>query len=270
MNDKALKYMVSLSFAGEDREYVKAVADGLKKEGITVFYDEYEQSNLWGKDLYSYLSDIYQNNSKYVIIFISKFYANKLWTNHEMENAQAKAFRENSEYILPVKLDETRIPSIPDTRGYLDATTYSPKDIVRLFKDKLINSGVCLTKQKTMSNDEIINDVKSVVYSLRREIEQHDYQLGQVSKNRLSHLSHEEAEKQWTIDSRKRTQMERWLIKSYEDEFKSKTTLLKNELVGRLNIRGREKYLDFTYETPMNSVGLQQIISDLEKLSMML
>ena len=36
------KYDVALSFAGEDREYVEAVAQGLKNAGISVFYDRFE------------------------------------------------------------------------------------------------------------------------------------------------------------------------------------------------------------------------------------
>jgi len=35
------RYDVSLSFAGEDRNYVRKVASKLTKAGIRVFYDEY-------------------------------------------------------------------------------------------------------------------------------------------------------------------------------------------------------------------------------------
>jgi hypothetical protein len=46
------RYDVALSFAGEDRAYVEAVADGLRQSGVRVFYDAYEEASLWGKDLY--------------------------------------------------------------------------------------------------------------------------------------------------------------------------------------------------------------------------
>jgi len=52
-------------------------------------------------------------------MFLSQHYASKLWTNHEREAAQARAFRENKEYILPVRLDNTTIPGIPQTIAYL-------------------------------------------------------------------------------------------------------------------------------------------------------
>ena len=46
------EFDVALSFAGEDREYAEALADLLNSGGYTIFYDKYEQADLWGKDLY--------------------------------------------------------------------------------------------------------------------------------------------------------------------------------------------------------------------------
>lgn len=45
-------YEVAISFAGEDRGVAEQIAGLLKDEGITVFYDKYEEADLWGKDLY--------------------------------------------------------------------------------------------------------------------------------------------------------------------------------------------------------------------------
>src|SRR5205814_9278200 len=114
------KYDVCLSFAGEDRKYVKQVASALTEKGIRVFYDEYERAELWGKDLYTHLDDIYQNSARYCVLFASKNYARKLWTSHELQSAQARAFKENKEYILPARFDNTVIPGLRDTVGYIN------------------------------------------------------------------------------------------------------------------------------------------------------
>src|SRR5258708_1039058 len=58
-------YDVALSFAGEDRNYANALAEALRHRQLNVFYDEYEKTTLWGKNLYTYLSDIYQNKAHY-------------------------------------------------------------------------------------------------------------------------------------------------------------------------------------------------------------
>lgn len=50
---------VALSFAGEQRASVFEVAECLKKAGVNVFYDEFEKANLWSKNLYDHLSDVY-------------------------------------------------------------------------------------------------------------------------------------------------------------------------------------------------------------------
>lgn len=121
-------YEVALSFAGEDREYVEKVAEILKAIGIQVFYDKYEEVDLWGKNLYTHLDDIYQKKSKYCIMFISKHYKEKLWTTHERESAQARAFESKEEYILPAKLDDTEIPGIRKTIGYINIEKLSPED----------------------------------------------------------------------------------------------------------------------------------------------
>jgi hypothetical protein len=99
------KYHVALSFAGEDRKYVDEVAKRLQKDGVKVFYDKFEETKLWGKDLYSYFSDIYQNQAFFTIMFISEAYKEKLWSNHERKSAQSRAFSENREYILPAFFD---------------------------------------------------------------------------------------------------------------------------------------------------------------------
>lgn len=121
-------YDVALSFAGEDRNYVEKVAEVLKEMGIQVFYDKYGKIDLWGKNLYTHLDDVYQNKSKYCVMFISKNYKEKLWTSHERESAQARAFESREEYILPARLDDTEIPGIRKTTGYINLDSISPEN----------------------------------------------------------------------------------------------------------------------------------------------
>ncbi len=131
------EFDVALSFAGEDRVYVEKVAGYLKRMGYSVFYDKYEKVTLWGKDLFEHLSKVYYELSAFTIMFISKHYAKKLWTNHERKNAQARAFESNQEYILPVRFDNSKISGIISTTGYLDLSDISPEELAELIKQKL-------------------------------------------------------------------------------------------------------------------------------------
>lgn len=128
----AYEYDVALSFAGEDRAYVEKVARLLKERGVGVFYDRYEEVELWGKDLYTHLDDVYRNKARYCIMFISRHYKEKLWTNHERESAQARAFTENEDYVLPARFDDTEIPGIRPTVGYISLKNMAPEEFVEL------------------------------------------------------------------------------------------------------------------------------------------
>lgn len=131
-------YDVCLSFAGEDRKYIERVANALKLAEVKVFYDAYEKVELWGKDLYQHLDEIYRRNAKYCVVFISADYVRKLWTGHELKSAQARAFEQtHQEYILPVRLDGSEVAGILPTVGYVNGTVISPEEVADLIVAKL-------------------------------------------------------------------------------------------------------------------------------------
>lgn len=147
------KYHVALSFAGEDRSYVEQVATLLRAEGVDVFYDLFEEADLWGKDLYTHLSDVYQKMALFTVMFVSDAYRTKLWTNHERRSAQARAFSDSKEYILPALFDDSiEVPGLLKTTGYVSLKTKTPEQLASLIVQKLKKSGVILTQQFTYSD----------------------------------------------------------------------------------------------------------------------
>jgi len=136
------QYDVAFSFAGAQRDYVEKVRDSLKKYNVSVFYDNDNSVDLWGKNLYRYLDSIYSQKARYCIIFISKEYAERPWTIHESQSAQERMFSnydnfEFQEYILPVIFDDTRIPGIRSTTGYMDANKLSPDELAEVIAKKI-------------------------------------------------------------------------------------------------------------------------------------
>lgn len=131
------EYDVTLSFAGEDRTHAEALAELLNNDGYKVFYDKYEWARLWGANLYDEFSSIYKDKARYCVMFVSEHYAEKLWTNHERQTAQARAFQESEAYILPILLDDTEIPGILPTVGYLDLRSMSIEDVYSILSEKL-------------------------------------------------------------------------------------------------------------------------------------
>lgn len=131
------KFDVALSFAGEDREYVEAVATALRGLGLTVFYDRFEQVDLWGKDLADHLGRIYGEDSRYVVLFASRHYASKGWPNHEKSFALARHLKGITGRILPVRFDATEIPGLPPTIGYVDVRAIGPEQLAELVRQKI-------------------------------------------------------------------------------------------------------------------------------------
>jgi hypothetical protein len=129
---------VALSFAGEDRTYVEQVATILRDRRIKVFYDEFVIAEMWGSDLYEYFDDVYRRRAKFAVIFVSHHYARKAWTNHQRQSAQARALFEQHAYLLPVRLDNTDLPGLRPTVGYVDARKTSPQALVDLIEQKLV------------------------------------------------------------------------------------------------------------------------------------
>src|SRR5438105_8776579 len=114
------KYDIVISFAGEDRSIARDIAGKLQASGIRVFYDKFNKAALWGKNLYDELADIYANRARLCIMLISESYTKKKWTKHERKSAQDRALREDAEYILPVRLDDTEVPGLPESVAYID------------------------------------------------------------------------------------------------------------------------------------------------------
>lgn len=139
------EYDVAFSFAGEDRNYVESAVQRLKELEIKVFYDRDQAAELWGQDLYQYLSEVYSARAKYCVIFLSRHYATKLWTRHELKAAQARAFQENREYLLPARFDNTEIPGLLPTIGYVDLGSMSPSQFADFVFSK-VRSGVPVDK----------------------------------------------------------------------------------------------------------------------------
>lgn len=122
-------FAVGLSFASEQRSYVQDVALSLKEKGVTVFYDRFHEVDLWGCDLVDTLNDLYSERMSLVIVFVSKEYVEKDFTNVERRAALSKAITTRQKYVLPVRFDNAKLPGLPSTIAYLNATDNSPEQL---------------------------------------------------------------------------------------------------------------------------------------------
>ncbi|GAB3491281.1 TIR domain-containing protein [Amycolatopsis cihanbeyliensis] len=137
MTGSELEYDICLSFATEQRAYVDEVARLLRAEDVRVFYDSFETVPLWGADLTEYFERIYRQRSRYCVLFLSADYVAKAWTNLERRAALARAFADGGDYLLPVRCDDTSVPGVLETLGYVDARRTAPGQLLELILGKL-------------------------------------------------------------------------------------------------------------------------------------
>jgi len=136
-NQQEERFEIAITYASENRQYVKRVVKCLRDSGHTVFYDEFESAKNIGVNLYDYFDEIYGKRADYCVMFISKEYAEKVWTTHERRSAQARALLENKTYILPIRLDDTEIPGIPKTVLCIDAKKYTTQKVCGMIIEKI-------------------------------------------------------------------------------------------------------------------------------------
>jgi len=128
------EYDVVLSFAGEQRNYVEQVADMLRRRGLGLFYDKYEDVEMWGKDLVEHLHELYARKGRYCVMFISREYAGKVWPTAERRAALERQVAQKGEYILPARFDDTDLPGLSTTVCYIDLRGLPPSE----FAEKVV------------------------------------------------------------------------------------------------------------------------------------
>src|SRR5262249_13107748 len=81
----------------------------------------------------------------YCVIFVSRHYAGKLWPKHELKQAQARAFQESREYILPIRVDDSELPGLNATVGYIDLRDHSLNSVQNLILRKVFGDDFDVT-----------------------------------------------------------------------------------------------------------------------------
>lgn len=129
---KSFEYDLALSFTGEDREIADFIANKVKSAGYKVFYDAFEQVELWGADLTRELPQKYRS-SRYCLMLLTKAYLEKMWTTLERQAIISEFLKNRGEnYLLPVFLNGFTgdVPGLSDLTAYLTINSTTEKDLL--------------------------------------------------------------------------------------------------------------------------------------------
>lgn len=136
-HEQRFLYDVVLSFAGEDRDMARDLADRLRQKNVRVFFDEDEAARNLGKDLTPLLADIYRAKSQLCVVISSQHYLRKPWTLLELEAARTRARLSEVDYLIQIRLDDAMLPGVSDSIAYLDARQVHAQQIADLIVGKL-------------------------------------------------------------------------------------------------------------------------------------
>ena len=121
-------HKIALSFAGEQRDFVREVARHLSLM-TDVFFDEFYEEEFMKNHMTEYLQGKYEDGAEYVVMFISSAYLNKVWTNHERRAALSGMVCSSPERILLYKFDEVDVPGIANDRYYKTIAQLAPAQV---------------------------------------------------------------------------------------------------------------------------------------------
>lgn len=130
------RWDVAPSFAEEDRDRVRPIVERLKEFGVEVFYDGDHEVEMWGRDRVEYFSETFSHQARFVLLFSSRHYVSK-WTRLQSRSAMARALEEHTEYVLPIRIDDTPVPGLLPTIAYLDMRKHSDEVIAQAVVQKL-------------------------------------------------------------------------------------------------------------------------------------
>lgn len=136
------KYDVFISHASEDKEeVVRPLVYALQKEGLTVWYDEFEMKI--GDSLRRKI-DKGLVNSKFGIVVLSKDFIKKGWTNYELDGIISKAVT-GEQVVLPIWHNITKkevidfSPSLSD-KVARNTSAYTVEEIATEIAELIISS----------------------------------------------------------------------------------------------------------------------------------
>ncbi|RPH33037.1 MAG: toll/interleukin-1 receptor domain-containing protein [Bacteroidales bacterium] len=127
------KYDVAISFAEEDKEIAEQIGRALKDLDVK-YYLFYEQDNL-GEPLKKLTWKIYHEESRLALVLISEHYSRKRWAKEEQEVILTVLRREGMPYLIPIRIDDTKIDGISEQIIYKRWTGSNSYEIaVKVFK----------------------------------------------------------------------------------------------------------------------------------------
>lgn len=134
------QFRVGLSFPGEARDTVRAVALALRRiEGNgSYFYDADHRGQLARPNLDVYLQALYRHRCTLLVVFIGSDYQTKKWCGIEWKSIRNIITNREEHRVMLIRIDDGDVDGINSSDGYVDAREHSPDEIAQFISDRLV------------------------------------------------------------------------------------------------------------------------------------
>lgn len=126
----------AISFAGPQRKIAARLAQCLAEHRFCVFYDNSYRGRLLGRRLDRDFKWIFGAGTLFFVPIVSEAYVERPWPQLEWSVAKQESDRRASEFILPLRIDDSLLLGLPEHIGYLDLREYSIEEAVVILSSK--------------------------------------------------------------------------------------------------------------------------------------
>lgn len=138
MIESKKRFLVALSFPGEDRERVRDIARLLASDlgEKRILYDKFHEADFARPNLDTYLQDLYHNDSELIVVFLSGDYERKEWPGLEWR-AIRDLIKRRQASVMFIRVDDADISGLFSIDGYVAAEGKTPSELAALIIARL-------------------------------------------------------------------------------------------------------------------------------------
>jgi len=139
MSTSSRRFRVALSFPGEHRARVKAIAELLGKQlgERHVLYDQWHQAEFARPNLDIYLPRLYHDASDLIVFFFCAAYSQKEWCGLEWRAGRDLLKGKQDDRLMFLKLDKADIEGLYSIDGYIRIEEFTAQDVATLILQRL-------------------------------------------------------------------------------------------------------------------------------------
>ena len=138
------RFRIALSFAGEKRDYVAAIANNLttRFNQSEILYDKFHVAEFARPDLGIYLPKLYGEQSDLIVPILCANYDAKRWTGWEWLHIYGLITKGDVHRVMPCRFDHALADGLSPAAGFVELDDKTPEEAATHILERLaLNEG---------------------------------------------------------------------------------------------------------------------------------